>query len=113
MLPNTRSLFIFSFLPILLLLISPMPVWAEWVLGPVEFVQANGVDIQVPGYSVPSFVPWDGDSLPDLVLGEGGLTSYPGKVRIYLNVGTFDEPSFGDYSFVQSNGVDLEIQGGG
>jgi hypothetical protein len=110
---NTRSLIINSLLIILLLLFSPIPVSADLVLGPVEFVQANGVDIQVPGYSVPSFVPWDGDDLPDLVLGEGGLTSYPGKVRIYLNVGTFDEPSFGDYSFVQSNGVDLEIQGGG
>lgn len=110
---NTRSLFIYSFLPILLLLLSPMPVWAELVLGPVEFVQSNGVDIQVPGYSVPSFVPWNDDDLPDLIVGEGGGTVGPGMVRVYLNVGSMDEPSFGDFSYVQSEGVDLVIPGGG
>ena len=33
------------------------------VLGPEELVEANGVDIVVPDYSVPSFVDWNNDNL--------------------------------------------------
>ncbi len=113
MLPDTRPMFINAILIPFLLLLSPVLVKAELVLGPVEFVQSNGVDIEVPGYSIPSFVPWDGDTLPDLVVGEGGGTIAPGMVRVYRNIGTRDEPSFGDFFYVQSEGVDLVIPGGG
>ena len=75
-------------------------------LGLEELVQANGVDIQVPGYSVPSFVDWNNDKLNDLVIGEGG-GSGDAKVRVYLNVGTESEPEFSDYFYAQSNGSDL------
>ena len=75
-------------------------------LGPEEFVQANGVDIQVPGYSVPSFVDWNNDLLKDLIVGEGG-GSGDAKVRVYLNVGTEAEPQFGESFYAQSNGQDL------
>jgi len=75
-------------------------------LGLEELVQANGVDIQVPGYSVPSFVDWNNDKLKDLVIGEGG-GSGDAKVRVYLNVGTESEPEFSDYFYAQSNGSDL------
>ncbi len=75
-------------------------------LGPEELVQANGVDIKVPGYSVPSFVEWNNDKLNDLVIGEGGGFG-DAKVRVYLNVGTESEPKFSDYFYAQSNGSDL------
>jgi WD40 repeat protein len=74
--------------------------------GAQEFVQANGVDIQVPGYSVPSFEDWNNDGLRDLIIGEGG-NSISGKVRIYLNVGTEVQPQFKDFFYAKSNGVDL------
>lgn len=76
--------------------------------GPVDYVQAGGTDIVVPGYSVPSLAPWDGDDLPDLVVGEG-VTDFPGKVRVYLNTGTPTDPQFLDFFYVQSLGADLEI----
>jgi WD40 repeat protein len=76
--------------------------------GPEEFVQASGADIVVPGYSVPSFVRWDGDDLRDLIVGEGG-DEYPGKVRVYLNVGTSSDPEFGGHFYVQSLGDDLTV----
>jgi hypothetical protein len=82
-------------------------------LGPEERVQAGGADIVVPGYSVPSFVLWDGDSLRDLVVGEGGGTTPDGKIRVYLNVGTEGEPEFSDHAYVQSEGSDLILPGGG
>ncbi|MFZ2146951.1 MAG: FG-GAP-like repeat-containing protein [Sedimentisphaerales bacterium] len=75
-------------------------------LGHEELVQANGVDIKVPGYSVPSFVDWNNDKLNDLVIGEGGGYE-DGKVRVYLNVGTESAPKFSDYFYAQSNDSDL------
>jgi hypothetical protein len=75
-------------------------------LGPEEVVQADGTDIVVPGYSVPSFEDWNNDSLMDLIVGEGG-GSAPGKVRVYLNRGTESDPCFADYFYVQSDGQDL------
>lgn len=75
-------------------------------LGSKEFVQADGVDIQVPGYSVPSFVDWNNDKLNDLIIGEGGGFG-DAKVRVYLNVGTESNPQFSDYFYAQSNSSDL------
>lgn len=81
-------------------------------LGPEELVKASGVDIVVPGYSVPSFVDWNNDNLKDLVIGEGGYDyeagyTYPGKVRVYLNTGTESNPQFSNFFYAQSNGSDL------
>jgi hypothetical protein len=76
--------------------------------GPEQFVQAGGADIVVPGYSVPCFVRWDGDELEDLVVGEG-VAEFPGKVRVYLNVGTASAPQFSDYFYAQSRGGDLTV----
>jgi len=75
-------------------------------LGPEELVQANGMPIQVPGYSVPSFVDWDNDGINDLVIGEGGGGSI-GKVRIYTNIGTDSNPQFQTYYYAQAGGGDL------
>lgn len=71
-------------------------------LGPEEIVQADGNDIMVPGYSVPSFVDWDNDGKKDLVVGEGGGFG-DAKVRVYLNVGTKSNPQFSNYFCVQSD----------
>jgi hypothetical protein len=81
-------------------------------LGPEEFVAVStGEEITVPGYSVPSFALWNGDDLPDLVVGEGGST--PGKVRIYLNTGTPGHPVFDTFFYAQSNGADLSVAASG
>ena len=87
-------------------------VSGQMLLGPEELVQAGGVDIVVPGYSVPSFARWDGDDLEDLVIGEGSGTN-TAKVRVYLNIGTPAEPQFSDYFYAQSQGADLIEQGSG
>jgi hypothetical protein len=81
-------------------------------LGPEQCVQSDGLDIVVPGYSVPSFVYWDGDDRKDLIVGEGSGTE-TARVRIYLNVGTEDEPVFSGYFYAQSDGEDLTVPGGG
>jgi hypothetical protein len=97
--------------------LSPAPLLDEPApplnFGPEEIIQAEGVDILVPGYSVPSFVDWNNDGLRDLIIGQGSGSYPPGKVRVYLNVGTESEPQFLDYFFVQSNGTDLTVPASG
>ncbi len=80
--------------------------------GPEEIIQAGGVDIQVPGYSVPSFVDWNNDLLKDLIVGEGG-GSGDAKVRVYLNVGTEAEPQFDPFFYAQADGADLTCPASG
>jgi len=85
---------------------------ADIDLGPEQFVQAAGEDIQVSGYSVPSFVDWNNDLLSDLVIGQGG-GSGEAKVRVYLNVGTEAEPQFEDFFYAQADGADLACPASG
>ena len=96
-----------------LLSLFPKPAAAELVLGLVEYVQSDSGQIEVSGYSMPSFTFWDGDSLKDLIVGEGATTVLPGKVRVYSNIGTQTEPRFGDFFYAQSEGTDLVILSGG
>jgi len=92
---------------------GPSRQGAHLNLGPEELVQDDGgADIAVPGYSVPTFVHWDGDGLKDLVIGEGSGT-LPAKVRVYLNSGTVSDPQFSDYFYAQSDGFDLVVPGEG
>jgi hypothetical protein len=95
------------------LLAFPGVAAAQPSFGPGGIVQANGVDIAVSGYSVPSFVAWNADALRDLVVGEGGGAAPTGKVRIYLNVGVPFLPQFTGYFYAQSNGADLVVTAGG
>lgn len=100
-------------MPLLGVLSWAMPAVAGFDLGAEHLVLADGSEIIVPGYSVPSFAPWDGDALPDLIVGEGGGTASQGKVRIYLNVGPAGDPQFTDYFYAQSNGIDLSVPASG
>lgn len=81
-------------------------------LGPEEIIQAEGQDIKVPGYSVPSLVDWNNDNLQDLIIGEGGGFQ-DAKIRVYLNTGTESEPNFSDYFYAQSEGSDLTFPSSG
>jgi len=100
------------FLAVFSLTIFALPASAQLDLGAEELVQANSSNIDVPGYSVPSFVFWDGDGLKDLIVGEGS-GSYTAKVRVYLNVGSASEPEFTSYFYAQSNSSDLVVAGSG
>lgn len=86
---------------------------ADLVLGPEEIVQAGGGNLVVNGYSVPSFTAWNGDGLPDLIIGEGGGISPEGKVRVYLNTGTASAPQFGSYFYAQAGSADLSVPASG
>ena len=73
-------------------------------LGPEELVQADGSDIDVGSYSVPSLADWNNDNLQDLIIG-----TRSGKVLVYLNIGTESEPNFTSTNsfYVKANGEDI------
>ncbi|RJR31252.1 MAG: hypothetical protein C4574_01310 [Candidatus Latescibacterota bacterium] len=95
------------------LCLAPAAVFGALRFGSEQLVAAGGVDVAVPGYSVPSFVFWNGDSLRDLVVGEGGGGIAEGKVRVYINAGTPGDPQFHEFFYAQSNGADLASPGAG
>ena len=109
---HARSVTAFAAVITAILSISS-PGSAALLLGPAQTVQADGVDISVPGYSVPSWVDWNSDGRKDLLVGQGGGTSPQGKVRIYLNVGTAAQPVFSAYVYAQSGGADLAVTASG
>jgi hypothetical protein len=69
-------------------------------LGPEEIVQADGKDIVVPGYSVPSFEDWNGELRPSSLARRGAGRS--GSTPTH-RIG----PRFVNYFYAQSYGQDL------
>jgi hypothetical protein len=96
-----------------LTLVAVQPTTGQPNLGPEELVQSDGIDIQVPGYSVPSLARWDGDALEDLIVGEGGGGVSEAKVRVYLNSGSLTAPQFTTFFYAQSRESDLVATGQG
>jgi len=88
-------------------LLAPKTALATLGLGPEQIVQAGGEDILVGGYSVPSLADWNNDSLPDLIIGDGGGGIPMGRVRVYLNSGSATEPVFSEFFFVEADGAQL------
>lgn len=111
---HARTAELLAFVIAAILLISiPSPGSAALLLGSPQTVQAAGADIAVPGYSVPSWVDWNGGGLKDLVVGQGGGTVTQGKVRIYLNVGTGPQPAFSGFVYAQAGSSDLVVTASG
>jgi len=90
----------------------PVAAAGDSEFGPVQMVHSGGASIDVPGYSVPSYVDWDNDGRKDLIVGQGSGTTDP-RVRVYLNTGTADAPQFSGYFCAQSSGSDLTATGSG
>ena len=103
-----RNFFFFIATVLIALTLPTSQSQAQLNLYGEEIVQAGGSDIQVSGYSVPSYTDWNNDGYNDLIIGEGGGTG-DGKVRVYLNEGTVSNPLFMSYSYAQSNGSDLAV----
>jgi len=51
------------------------------------------------GYPYPTFVDWDGDGLPDLM-----LPNETNRIAWYKNIGTLEEPRFGPRRFLEVDG---------
>jgi hypothetical protein len=73
-------------------------------------IEANGTPINVGtgGNASPYMVDWNGDGRQDLLLGQYSS----GKVRFYANIGTNFDPVFGDFVYLQADGVDISVSSG-
>lgn len=73
-------------------------------------VEANGSPINVGygGNASPFMIDWDGDAKQDLLLGQYS----GGKIRFYSNTGTHFNPTFGDFVYLQADGVDISVSYG-
>jgi len=74
---------------IALSLVAPPPQPERGELAPPVRLQAQGEFIQAH-HAAPFVVDWDGDGRPDLLVGQ----FVQGRLRIYRNVGTANEPKF-------------------
>lgn len=74
------------------------------------YIQANGSPINVGygGNASPFMIDWNGDGNQDLLLGQFD----GGKVRFYANTGTNYNPTFGNFTYLQADGVDISVSYG-
>jgi len=68
----------------------------------VKVLLADGTPLEVgeDGHAAPVYHDFDGDGVPDLVVGE----YQDGACRIYRNHGTETRPEFRDFEFLQAGG---------
>lgn len=60
------------------------------------------------GHASPTFADFDGDGLPDLLVGQFG----EGKLRIYRNVGTKGAPKFDGFKWFEAGGTVAKVAAG-
>ena len=97
-----------------ILLLGPALAGANtFDLGPEILVENDDGIVQVLGYSVPSLADWNGDGLPDLIVGTGSGTA-TGRIQIHLNSGVTGAPVFDTVSvYAQKAGGELQYAGSG
>jgi len=102
---------------------------AEIVFAPPVRLEANGVPIDVTiGHAASYVIDFDGDGVRDLLVGEFGDVDFPverlpkrlqeaakkssysqGKLRIYRNHGSDEEPLFKDFEYLRAGREDASM----
>ena len=79
-------------------------------LRPPVQIEAEGqpLDVQRDGHSAPFFADFDGDGLRDLLVGQ----YYEGRLRIYRNLGTSNQPRFATYNWFEAGGAAARVPEG-
>jgi hypothetical protein len=80
----------------------------DGLAAPFRVRDAAGlIDVDV-GHAAPLMTDFDGDGIPDLLVGQFGQ----GKLRIYKNVGTAKEPKFDSFTWFKTGEQEGRIPSG-
>jgi hypothetical protein len=72
-------------------------------------IQAGGEDINIKvGHLVPCVLDWNDDGKKDLLVGQFS----GGKIRVYLNEGTDEEPVFNTFEYLKAKGKEISLPSG-
>ena len=74
-------------------------------------IYCAGERIDVGACASPCIADWDGDGLDDLIVGQWGIPD-DGRVRLYLNSNSNDSPVYTYSTYLQSDGVDINLSYG-
>jgi hypothetical protein len=92
----------------LLSLVLSSPAAGTSFEPPFRVCDAKGpIDVDV-GHAAPLFTDFDGDGLPDLLVGQFG----EGKLRIYKNVGTRAAPRFDGFTWFKTGEEEGKVPAG-
>ncbi|GEM_PF-449883 len=92
----------------LLLLLSGIPVHASTIdFGPPIQIMVGSEPLDAGHVITCTMTDWDGDGLEDLLV--GSLAEDTGKVSLYLNSGVPGAPLFTGFSYLQADGIDIQL----